>query len=1496
MNGKVTYRQQFTRCGKKRCRKCQEGQGHGPYWYAYWSENGRTVSKYIGVHLPEHVVLERKEAANLKKDDAVASQQKVTAQTTPVLRIYLLGQFRIERWQNNSWQPVDNRIWHRRRARALLGCLLSSSGRRLGREQVMDHLWPELEIDIAANRLNGAVHELRLILEPGIPRPAASRMLRLERDILELADRTQIWVDAEEFEHLLKEADVTIDLKQKQHLLEDAAGLYHGPYLLEELYVEWAMQRRDTLQRAWISLLLGLAQVQVTHKEFVSAIETLDRLRTADPSNETALQRLMILLTQLDRRGEALKIYTQHVTMLQRDYECDPLPETIELYEKLRQGHIPTLSPSVPKTLPVQQSTSKQQAGETGEKLVTPVKQQPATTPGLPRPAFQVGRQNQTPLIGRTDELHMLRQVMLTLEDRASIDKNQSIDSVHNQPVFPRGASYTQFTHTHFLLLKGESGIGKTRLAEELSLEAYQRGWTVAWSRSYEQEGTIPYHPWTELLRILVHNSSLFNTMLQDTITHENPSSSLIIRLGRIRALLPELVLPTGETIPTTPVSQEQERLYLWEAVLSLLSLLSTAHPLLLVLDDLHWADESSIELLTYLIHHLQDQRVLLIGTCRDGELAPQHKLQHLITDLRREQAISIVPILPLTQTQILALLAHVPTHIAENIQLQAAGNPFFAEELARYVGNITSEEEPQFPLPTTVPTQYAAYPQKKHVDRTTTPPHTLTSSDRTLPEAISSVLERRLSKLSRNCQTLLGKAAVLGGSFGLRQLMPMVNEQDEDTVLDLLEEALHAGLLLEEGTGAHITYHFWHPLIISHLYNHLSAARRAQLHRKAADALCATTTQPEKVAAAIVYHLGKGGGNLTRLAQYAELTGDHAYALAAYTEAQKYYLQVLQALTNQEWHESTRNDNPQSQIQQLLEKESLSYSFPEPLRVCRILERMAECGRILGKFTEARQLYQTILHLRTSQQFQSYFQQQVLNGTMTEEKEIQLQALLWREIGTTYAATGEYEQAYLCYGQGKKVLSQAGLTRSAAWAGLQVQYGAMLRLEGKYHEARQHLEEALAMLQQIVPLQPSTPTLMENKITLSQHNLARDPSKSGTKLTFSTRIERALHSDHLEIGYAHERLGIVAASLGEPQLALQHLHTALTIYEQDELVSEMARVCGNLGAVYITKGEPEIAKIHMQRSLELAERGEDLPNMAFVMLNLGDAARRSGDLLTSESWYQQSLTIAERINDRERISWCSAELAEVQEDLGKIDEATSSIRKAFHMGRVIKNSRCIHHALIGVAGLRIAQATAQTYAPQNPAPDKARQYLRRARSTLQRIITFADIEIENLVESKYLLAMVYFLMENLETAQNITKETLKDAQKYGTTRIIGHAYRLLGCLASMERHYQQSIHYYQQAIALCQTHGLRLDYARALYGYGLTLLQYQQEHSTQPSMFSSADTSPQQQIQRALQEAREIFEQCHASVDLLATNNALSQLHVSTASTKKSMVQHIYL
>lgn len=1480
MSNKITYRRQFTRCGKQRCRKCKEGEGHGPYWYSYWSENGRTVSKYIGTQLPPEI--EALQASNQEEPsssdtastpvDAALPVVPVISSTSPVasplLRVYLLGQFRVERRVGDEWTPIDNRIWRRRRARALLGCLLNSNGRRLGREQIIEQLWPDRDIDVATNRLNGAVHELRQILEPELARPAASRMLRLERDVLVLADSTAIWVDVDAFDSLLKAANTLTNATQIEPLLEEAAALYGGHYLLEELYSEWTIQRRDALQRSWIGLLLQLADIRAERGAYTSAIETLDRIRAADPTNETALQRLMVLLTQLDRRGEALQVYRQHTTLLERDYESEPLPETRTLYEMLRQGYLPT--PHIHKTpTPTQREQESVSLSPTsnGEETIS-----------LPLPTFQLSRHNQSPLVGRSRERTIMQQALLAIEKIP-----------HDAPTPPKEQVQGEYTPTpkqpHLLLLQGEPGIGKTRLAEEMSMEAYTRGWAVAWSRVYEQEGAIPYRLWIELFRTLLKEILPF---VESTSEQQSTLlQSLQTKLERLKPLLLDLDYQPS-SLPPRPalaaLSQEQDRLHLWEAALGLLTLLSNTYPLLLILDDIHWADESSIELLTYLAHHLHNQRILLIATCRDEELPPQHKLRMLISDLQREQTIVTLPIQPLTHAQIEALVSHLAPEIVHSIQTQASGNPFFAEELARFVGNNVpnstptgTEEHQQDPLQRTLGSDTLRIPDpilslKGRSD---------TRKQRSVPEGIAAVLERRLAHLSSECQALLAKAAVLGGSFELEQLLAMTGEQSEDKTLDLLEEALFAGILTEEGTGAHISYHFWHPLIVSHLYERLSAARRAQLHRRAAEAIkhLHAASQLEKVAATIVYHLNKGGGDSASIAHYAELAGNNAYTLAAYAEAQHYYLQAYYAFIGKEpytMHEIDIRTTIQQSIEHMTLHLQRATTDIQLLLLCRLLERISECLVVQGSFDDARRLYEHILAIRTSPLFQRMY---VPHG-QAQLHEAQIQALLWREIGNIWVGTGEYANAYACYEQGKEIMSNAGVTTGAAWACLHLQYGAMLRLDGNYQEARRYLQEALTMLEHEMPHMTHTAyTNAEQGIAQSSTQQATSSQPPMSK-ALQTRTERALTGNALEIGYVHEQLGIVDACVGQLSDGLRHMHIARVMYEQHELFTDIVRICGNLGAAYIMRSELSEARTYLHRSYDLAERIGDLPNKTFLTCNLGDVASRSGDLLEAETWFKRGLVFAEQINDREHISWSSVELAMVQQDLGRLDEAATHLKHAISIGRAMKSKRCIRYALVGLGDIRITEAIiACTRQPTGQPHDDSRhnhicqRLLNRAKSTLQRAIALEDegLQVEPIIHGKLLLAMAYFLQDDLETAYTIARQTLAEAQKHETSRVLGRAQRLLGRILCAQGQHTEADHYFEQAVHLFRKHALRLDYARTLYGYGAALIQ-RLPSPDKPSAHVVQQEGSESDYQRGLrylQEARNIFAACHATIDL---------------------------
>jgi tetratricopeptide (TPR) repeat protein len=358
------------------------------------------------------------------------------------------------------------------------------------------------------------------------------------------------------------------------------------------------------------------------------------------------------------------------------------------------------------------------------------------------------------------------------------------------------------------------------------------------------------------------------------------------------------------------------------------------------------------------------------------------------------------------------------------------------------------------------------------------------------------------------------------------------------------------------------------------------------------------------------------------------------------------------------------------------------------------------------------------------------------------------------------------------------------------------------------------------------------------------------------------------LLGDPLDIGYVHEQLGVVAASVGHLSEALKHMHTALSIYERRVLVSEIARLCGNLGNIYIIKGEHASARMYLQRSLDLAERTGDLPNMAFVTNNLGEVAHRSGNLVEAETWFQRSLAHAERINDREHISWCCVDLAAVQRDLGKLQEARASIQRAITTGRAIKSPRCTRYALVALGDLRIIEAIiASTERPKEADASRPsvawQRLLLRAKSTLRRATSLEGLEAEPMIGGKLLLATAHFLLNDLETARQIVVQTMAEAQQHETTRAIGRAHRLLGRILAAQRQDELADAHYEQAMQIFRERELRLDYARTLQGYGTALVQ-----RSGPGTQYSAERATYRRGLDYLRQARAIFTDCQAIID----------------------------
>lgn len=1375
MNGKITYHQQVSYCGKPHCRRCREGTGHGPYWYAYQVVNGRTTRTYVGKHLPPDVQAAMEGTQQILPSIHTSEREQAT------IRMYTLGQFRLERRDGSGWQTITESAWQHQRVRALLTCLVSSGTRKLGREQLMEALWPDLDRETASHRLDRAVHSLRQVLEPTRSKLATSPLLLTEREILVLAGHPLVWIDADAFEHLLAQAHACANPGETERLLEAAAALYGGDFLPEERSLEWTFTRREKLQRSWLGLLLELADLRIARDALTNAIDTINQLLAIDPANEGAVQRLISLLARQGRRGEALRIYKRFVAILQQEYRIAPLPETRALYDAVRLGD---------EGRGERTGMNKAAAYSRGDPGGRPTLDSRSELSARP---IQIGRVHQTPLVGREQELEFLHDLVLTTENatKFKLPGQKKLSS----------APFDLQRRPQAVLLMGDVGIGKTRLAEEVSREAKRRGWAIAWSRVYAQESSIPYRVWTEALRKAMEQSRI-GAILTGALPPQfaqRPSfyQPLSMLLPELRGVLPEVAF-------LSPSPPEQEQLRIWSATYELLISISEETPLLIVLDDLQWADGRSCELLAYLARRIHGHPINIVATCRDNEIPADSPLRSLVTDLQREHAFEPLSLQPLSDEQIGALVsqilvgsqspdrgsihwAHVPSQpepMVTHIQTHAAGNPFFAEELARGIAT-----QPLAPL---------------------TP-----DSIASLPDTITAVLDLRLSRLSSACQRLLSRAAVLGSSFAFPLICSMeanTPSSSEDTVLELLEEALHAGMLTEEGTGTRITYHFWHPLLVNHLYESLSAARCASLHRRAADALRqAYANREEEGAAIITQHLLLGGADAQLIVRYAELAGDRAYSLSAYPDAEKYYKIVVEHI-------------------------GIAGERDELLHLSYVLERLAESVTIQGKNKDARHFYEQVIDIHS--QFTP-----VSSAEHTDEA--QINALLWYEIGRTWYNVGDIAKAREFYKLSERVLREAGIVSGPVWAKLCFGQSYAFWREGNYEEARRRAQDALKLFEE----------------TLEQQR-----SNSG-KDHYSTRISRILAGDPVDLGRTHALLGIIS-SAGGGQLtdAVTHLNTALTLYEQHSRQREIASVSCNLGDVHLRRAEHELAQANFRRSLTLAERIGEIPLQYVVLGNLGVLATRFGNLMEAEDSFRQGVVLAEQLNDPVYLSVLHIYLAVVLQEQGRFSEAGKSLLRALAISRARHITPCVGQALVASGNMRLMQALLMRETT-SATPEEAMRVLKRARGTLQHALLIKGQEAETRTEGQLIMAHVSMLVGEMEVAHQQATHALEEARRFELMWLIARAQSLLGSISTIRGQHERADEYFEQALRMFRRSEMKLARARTLQQYGVALVQRDSEAGNEYQLGLAH-----------LQEARQLFKECNAALDLQLVEHELSK------------------
>jgi tetratricopeptide (TPR) repeat protein len=406
----------------------------------------------------------------------------------------------------------------------------------------------------------------------------------------------------------------------------------------------------------------------------------------------------------------------------------------------------------------------------------------------------------------------------------------------------------------------GEPGIGKTRLVSEVAQAAHAAGTLVLAGRC-DDGLDLPYQPFVEALEHLVEHAPA--ELLQ---AHVHEHGDLVTRL--VPALAKRIPLQTAIAGPAS----ESQRYALYSAIEDLLAEAAEDHPLLLVLEDLHWADLPTVLLLRRLLTSPRGAPMLVLSTCRVGQLGRDHPLRELLADLHREPGVIRLELDGLDTGPVIELLrglehdpfAATEQRVAETLKESTNGNPFFITELVRNLAETGA-----------LVRAGDRWQAASGVDITAE-----------LPLSITETLGRRISRLGPEVGRCLTAAAVIGYEFDLDLLRAV---SDEAGVPEVLDRAIEGALLVEiEGEPR---FRFTHALVQRYLYSELGAAARTDLHRRTAIALERRLAGGGISVAELARHWVAGSGHdVEKALRYAALAGDEALTKAAPDEARRWY------------------------------------------------------------------------------------------------------------------------------------------------------------------------------------------------------------------------------------------------------------------------------------------------------------------------------------------------------------------------------------------------------------------------------------------------------------------------------------------------------------------------------------------------------------------------------------------------------------------------------
>jgi len=827
---------------------------------------------------------------------------------------------------------------------------------------------------------------------------------------------------------------------------------------------------------------------------------------------------------------------------------------------------------------------------------------------GRPR-AHHRSRRITTPLIGRDSEVGRLNQALA----RACTG------------------------HGHIVVVLGEAGIGKTRLITALREAAPRRGAHALIGHSYETERLLPFGPWVQAIREV----GIVESRAVDRLNAG--------WLGELSYLFPELRQPEWP-LPSEPI----EALRLFDAMTELVKSLAARHPLVFVLEDLHWADEMSVRLFSFLGRRLEGRRILLVGTVREEELGGSSPVSRMLAELAQEQRLVQLTLAPLSQDHTRVLVRHLIegtsandsslTQLGDRIWALSEGNPFVIVESVREA--LDTARGPNLPdLPA-------------------------------FPEKVRELILGRFERLSETGKHLLATAAVIGRDFDFR-LLWWAAEVVEAEAASAVEVLVRARILHSVGER----FDFTHDRLREVAYDRLLPTRRRILHARVVVALEEIYAVTDTNATDQRDRLGEHTERLAYHALAAELwakaiaynrqAGAKAAWRSAHRQPVRYFEAALDALGRVPDAREAREETldilfqlrwslvPLGEYAKLAESlrraRALAEELDDPLRLGEISQSMTNYLRLVGDCEGALDAGRHARALGAT----------LGNHTLGIRATYQI-ALVYPQCGDHDRAIAEFQAAVEALG-GELLYERFG-EPSVLSVHARTWLATVLAEVGRFTEAMANGEKAVEIAE------------------IASNAYSRANSHLGLGVVHAKRGNAAQAIPLLERSVALCREGTyrlqlppTASALGAALTLAKRVDEALPLLEQAVKAASEMGLIGSLSLYLVQLGRGKLAAGDVREAYEIASRGlktartyRERGHEAWALHLCGEASAASGvpDFALAESNYTAALVLAESHGMRPLVAHCHAGLARLCSRSGMRQQAQEQFATATRMYR----------------------------------------------------------------------------------------------------------------------------------------------------------------------------------------------------------------------------------